>query len=430
MGNDLATALERELRWRTVPGLSEKLGDGSWLLPDYAGRSLANVPATAATLLGAQVAGLQPPVERCYWEHLDGPVRRVVLVLVDALGYLYLRQMLDDPRAAIWRDLANRGVLLPLTAVCPSTTATSLSTWVTGVSPAEHGLLGYELWLREFGVLAEMLTMRPVYGAGDETLIDWGLDPTRLLCGPTLAERLAPMNIATVGLVAAKYVTSPLSQALYRGVERLVGYEDVDDLWRQLRHLLGTPAHKPELVLAYWGGIDTAIHLHGTRDGAWQAAWAEFTTAMEAGLSRLSASAREDTVMILMADHGFVDSPAEAAWDVDAVGVLRDSLLIPFSGESRVAYLHAVGEEALARLRSHLALGFAVVDAHAALQAGLFGPGHPSPEAAPRLGDVVAIARERFYLDRLDRREKLRGRHGGLRPEEMLIPWLALRLDA
>ncbi|MGC9358983.1 MAG: alkaline phosphatase family protein [Anaerolineae bacterium] len=430
MSGDLARVLEQELRQRTMPGLSERLGDGPWLLPDYRGRSLANVPATVAVLLGAEVVGLQPPVERCYWEHLDGPVRRVVLVLVDALGYVYLRQMLDDPRAGIWRDLASRGVLLPMTAVCPSTTSTSLSTWVTGASPAEHGLLGYELWLREFGVLAEMLTMRPVYGAGDEMLIDWGLDPTRLLPVPTLSERLAPQHIATVGLVVDRYVTSPLSQALYRGVERLMGYEDVDDLWRQLRHLLETPPDRPELVLAYWGGIDTAIHLHGTGERAWQAAWASFTEAMEEGLSGLSASAREDTVMILMADHGFVDSPAEAAWDADAAGVLRDSLLIPFSGESRVAYLHAMGEKGLARLCNYLEPGFAVVGADVALRAGLFGPGHPSPEAASRLGDVVAIARERFYLDRLDRRERLRGRHGGLSPEEMLIPWLALRLDA
>jgi hypothetical protein len=430
MSEDLARALEQELRWRTVPGLSEKLGDEPWVLPYYAGRSLANVPATAAALLGARPVGLQPPVEPRYWEHLRGPVRRVVVMLVDALGYIYLQQMMGDPGAGVWRDLANRGVLLPLTAVCPSTTATSLSTWVTGASPAEHGLLGYELWLREFGVLAEMLTMRPVYGAGDETLVDWGLDPMRLLPVPTLAERLRPQNVSTIGLVAERYVTSPLSRALYRGVGRLIGYDDVDDLWRQLRDLLETQPDKPELVLAYWGGIDSAIHLHGTGDGAWQAAWARFTAAMDAGLSDLPQAAREDTALILMADHGFVDSPAEFAWDADGEGVLRDSLLIPFSGESRLAYLHAMGEGSLTRLREYLDPAFAVVDADVALQAGLFGPGSLGPEATSRLGDLVAIARGLSYLDRLDRREKLRGRHGGLSPEEMLIPWLALRLDA
>jgi len=147
---------------------------------------------------------------------------------------------------------------------------------------------------------------------------------------------------------------------------------------------------------------------------------------MASGLLGLPALAGESTVLILLADHGFVDSPAEAAWDADADGTLREALLIP----SRVAFLHTTGDAAAARLRRFLAPGFAVVEAHTALEAGLFGPGKPSPEAVSRLGDLVAIARDRSYLDRLNRREKLRGRHGGLSPEEMLIPWLALRLDA
>jgi len=267
MDDDRAEELEQRLRAGSIAGVSERLGDGPWVLPDYAGHSLANVPATAARLLGAEMDGLQSPAEACYWQHLGAPVRRVVIVLVDALGYVYLRRMMGDPRADIWRGLADRGVLFPMTAVCPSTTVTSLSTWVTGASPAEHGLLGYELWLREFGVLAEMLTMRPVYGVGTETLVEWGLDPTRLLPVPTLAERLAPQNIGTIGFVAAKHRTSPLSQALYRGAERLIGYEDVGDLWRRLRGLLETPPDRSELILAYWGGVDTAIHLHGTGEG-------------------------------------------------------------------------------------------------------------------------------------------------------------------
>lgn len=429
MADDRAATWERTLRRGVIAGVSEALDGGEWLMPDYAGRSLVNVPATAVALLGAATDGMQPPAAARYWEHLHPPVRRVVLVLVDALGYLYLQRVMDDPRAQTWRDLAGRGVLLPMTAVCPSTTATSLATLMTGTSPAEHGLLGYELWLRELGVLAEMLTMRPVYGAGGETLTQWGLDPTQLLPVPTLAERLAREGVETVGLVAAIHRTSPLSEALYRGVGRLVGYEDVDDLWRQLRNLLETPPRGRQLVLAYWGGLDTAIHLHGTGQGAWQAAWAAFTQAMQHGLASLPALACESTALLITADHGFVDSPVEAAHDTEKDATLREALLIPYSGESRLAFLHTIGAEAEARLRRALGPAFALVKAYHALEAGLFGPGEPSPETAPRLGNLVAIARGNHYLDRLDRRRRLRGRHGGLSLGEMMIPWLAVRLD-
>jgi hypothetical protein len=373
---------------------------------------------------------MQPPAEACYWEHLRGPVRRVVLVLVDALGYLYLRQALNDRRGWLWRDLASRGVLLPMTAICPSTTVTSLATLMTGASPAEHGLLGYELWLRELGVLAEMLSLKPVYGPGDATLMQWGLDPTRLLPVPTLAERLAGEGVSTVGLLAAAHRHSPLTRALYRGVTSLVGYADVADLWRQLIALLETPPKGRELIMAYWGDLDAAIHLHGTQGGAWQGAWAAFTKEMERGLAALPASARQETVLIITADHGFVDSPVRAARDVDQDADLRGALLIPPSGEARLAYLHTIGDEAEGRARSTLAAGFAMIDASTAMQAGLFGPGRPAVETRPRLGDLLAISRTDHYLDRLGRRHRLRGRHGGLSPEEMLIPWLAVRLDA
>jgi hypothetical protein len=425
-----ASALEASLRRGTIAGVSGALGAGSFLMPSYGGRSLANVPATAAGLLGVSAPGIQPPADVCYWGDLGAPVRRVVLMLVDALGYLYLRPMLDDSRAGIWRQLADACVFLPMTAICPSTTITSLATLMTGASPAEHGLLGYELWLRELGVLAEMLSLKPVYGAGQESLVSWGLDPARLLPVPTLAERLAAEGVASVGLVAGVHLDSPLSQALYRGAGRLVGYDDVGDLWQQLATLLETPPQRPELIMAYWGGLDTAIHLHGTRGGAWQAAWAAFTQAMARGLGTLSSRAREDTALIIMADHGFVDSPEDAAHDLDSDGGLRSACLVPPSGEARLAFLHTMGAQGLARLYERLEADFAMLDAPVALKAGLFGPGAPADETPARLGDLLAIARADHYLDRLDRRRRLRGRHGGLSPEEMLIPWLAVRLDA
>lgn len=430
MSDAAADRLECWLRGRSIPGVSDALGEGDYLMPSYGGWSLVNIPATAAAILGVPTEEMQPPAEACYWGHLGAPVRRLVLVLVDALGYFYLQRVLGDGHAGIWRDLAARGVLLPMTAVCPSTTITSLATLMTGASPAEHGLLGYELWLRQLGVLAEMLSLKPVYGAGEETLVQWGLDPTRLLPMPTLAERLAAEDVSTVGLLAAMHRHSPLTRALYRGMGRLVGYEDVTDLWRQLTTLLETLPKERELVLAYWGGLDAAIHLHGTGDGAWQKAWLAFTQAMEQGLSGLSPAACESTALIIAADHGFVDSPLAAAHDADEDPILRGSLLISPSGESRLGFLHTMGVEARAELRRALEDDFALVESSLALEAGLFGPGQPASETSVRLGDLLAISRADHYLDRLDRRRRLRGRHGGLSPEEMLIPWLAVRLDA
>ena len=45
----------------------------------------------------------------------------------------------------------------------------------------------------------------------------------------------------------------------------------------------------------------------------------------------------ERTTLIVTADHGFVDSPADEAIDLAAHPGLRDTLLLPLCGEPRVA---------------------------------------------------------------------------------------------
>jgi hypothetical protein len=45
-----------------------------------------------------------------------------------------------------------------------------------------------------------------------------------------------------------------------------------------------------------------------------------------------------------------------------------------------------------------------------------------------RLGDVIALARGDSYLWWANKDNPLIGRHGGLSPEEMLVPLLAVRL--
>jgi len=62
------------------------------------------------------------------------------------------------------------------------------------------------------------------------------------------------------------------------------------------------------------------------------------------------------------------------------------------------------------------------------LEAGLFGPprGRTHPETLERLGDLIAIPRGRQALYWPYDPFELKGRHGGLSDEEMLVPLIAL----
>jgi len=86
-------------------------------------------------------------------------------------------------------------------------------------------------------------------------------------------------------------------------------------------------------------------------------------------------------------------------------------------------------------LAGHLADRFALLHTEEALEAGLFGPVEAlTPASRVRLGDAWLIARDgnRLTMKKEEKEEgyQLRGRHGSLTPDEMLVPLLVARLDA
>ena len=431
--SDLAAQIERDLLARRLADDGLLPDDAGYVLPDYEGRSLANIPATVASLLGVTLGG-PPPLRPEYTANLGTGVRRVILLLVDAFGYAAWQETLAADPEGLWGRLAQRGNLLPMTSIFPSTTATALSTLMTGVEPATHGMLGYQMWLREFGVLTQMLALKPALAEnGSDTLEEWGLEPERMIPVPGLGEQLKAAGVHTLSWVPGQYRTGALTRMCYRGFDGVRGYKGLPDLFRQVRSTMSHDRHERSLYYLYWGGVDSAIHAHGTAGGHWQGQVERLREAFQQEFwARLTPKAAAETVLIITADHGFIDSPVDQAHDCDADPVLQRELLIPFSGESRAAYLHALaGDDDHARIaiQETLGDGYVVRRSRDLLRAGLFGRGPVGAETPARMGHFVVLSRGQHYLDRQERRLILRGRHGGLSREEMLTPWVAMRLD-
>lgn len=428
-----AQALEAALRQREAPALLPAELNGEFVLPAYQGHSLVNVPATIGELLGTSLPEISPPLDRAYWGQMVGGVSRVVLVLLDALGYLQLGQMFRVDPQCVWLRLAQQGILLPMTSIYPSTTNTALASLFTGREPIAHGLLGYELWLREYGVLAEMLALRPAYGKGKETLMDYGLVPEAFLPVPCLGELLGPRGVRTTAIVPAPFTRGTLTRMCYRGFNRFFGYTNVEGMWSIARYVLSHDEGERDLYVLYWGGIDSTVHSRGVHGGFWEEQFHAVSRACESQfLSQLTPRDREGTLLIMIADHGFVDAPEHMAHDTEDDPVLKRELLLPYAGESRAAYLycfHGDSEGSLQAIQETLGTGYIVRRSREVIRAGLLGESAPGPEALPRLGHFHVISRGQHYLDHRKLRLKIRGRHGGLTPEEMLVPWLIVRLD-
>src|SRR5438445_310461 len=129
-----------------------------FVLPDFAGRGLANVAPTILRLLAPSAPLDLPPLDTSVLpERMTAGVSTVVLIVADGLGHLQLQHEIEignAPNLGELLDKANQGseevTYSPITSVFPTTTVAALGSINSGVAPTRHGLLGYTLYLEEF----------------------------------------------------------------------------------------------------------------------------------------------------------------------------------------------------------------------------------------------------------------------------------------
>ncbi|MDW8102752.1 MAG: alkaline phosphatase family protein [Anaerolineae bacterium] len=400
--------------------------------PQYEGKSLVNLPATMAAILGAEIEGA-PPLEPSLWKNLAQGAERIVTILIDAVGYLDLRKLMDRDEEFIFARLARKGLFSSLTSVFPSATVAALASFWTARPPIEHGLTGYTLYFKEFGVVANTLTLSPARHEKGDSLEKWGLDPEKLIPVPSFPQLLKPFGIKVAVLIHREYVKSPFSRALHREIAEIRGFFTTSEMWILLRRLLRELSGEKAIISVYWGFMDALGHLYGPDDEIREAELRNLALSMEQDfLKGLEPEDKKGTLLVIFSDHGQISAKPEKAIMAMKHPELWDSLVLPPAGESRASYLY-IRDGERERVKAYLEekIGsFTVVDSREAVEKGLFGRGNPAPDFLSRIGDLIAIARGEEHLVWGYEEPKLKGRHGGLSPQEMLIPLLMVRLDS
>jgi hypothetical protein len=400
------------------------------LLPDYQGGSILNLPSSICHWLGVPGLGAGPLRDELLRPFSQ--IQRVILVLVDALALRRLQRWMADGSAPVWDTLADDGLLAPLTSVVPSTTSAALTSLWTGRSPAEHGIAGYELWLKEYGMVVNMIQHMPGSYRNDVgSLTKAGFKPEAYLNLPTLGPHLAAHGVKAYALQHHSIVKSGLSQMFFKDVD-VRGFNTYADLWVNLRHLVEKQLAERQYIWVYTGEVDHFSHFYGPDDERTAAELTYFSASFEQlFLKRLSPAARRGTLLLLTADHGQVVTRPDAHYDLRSHPGLAERLHILPTGENRLVYLfHRPGQgQALREYMERAWPGqYTFLDPAQAVVAGLFGPGKPHPRLLDRLGDLAAVARGAGYLWWADKDNLMLGRHGGLASEEMLVPFVGAML--
>lgn len=364
----------------------------AFVAPRYEGPSLATLlPA----IFGALGMVDQPPPP-AWLQELVGMPERMVLLVLDGLGYAQLLQHANE--------LPTLGELrvIPGSSCAPTTTASALTTLTTGAPPARHGVLGYRMLVGGGGVL---------------NVLRWTMTGRGI---PPAPERVAPLppflGANPVAVTKAAYQETAFTRVHLRGA-RLAWWSTMSQLVTRVSEALG---RGERFVYAYYEGIDTTAHEFGL-DEAYLRELRMVDRMVEMLLGYLPAGVR----LVITADHGQVDVGPEAGIALDPA-VLGSCSLI--SGEGRFRWLHTTGDvaELAEQCRERYGEVARVLTRSEAIAEGLYGGDVPEV-FAERLGSVALVATGPVWFeDPADQGAlRMRARHGALSGQEVLVPIMA-----
>ncbi|RLP72630.1 alkaline phosphatase family protein [Mycetocola manganoxydans] len=362
-------------------------------------RSLADVLPNSVSALAGESNALDLPA-----------VHSVVVIVVDGLGRSQL-----SARAGHARFLAARP-RDPITSVFPTTTAAALATLTTGVSPGQHGLVGYRTLDAANDRLVNQLT-----GWDDKMVPDvWQPEPT-------VFERAAAGSIRSFAVGPAKFRSSGFTKAVLRGADYRSA-NSLSDRFAAASKILSTG--EPSLTYLYIPELDKASHQYGWESDQWLGA----LEAVDAEVQSFARTLPPRVGVLVTADHGSVDVPQHSQVLFDQAPELVTGVR-HVGGEPRCLHLYL---EPGATDADRLALATVweqsegerswVASRQDAVANGLFGT--VRPEVLSRIGDVIVAARKRIvYYDSRPTDQTARsmiGQHGSLTADERIVPLVRL----
>jgi predicted AlkP superfamily pyrophosphatase or phosphodiesterase len=297
-----------------------------------------------------------------------------------------------------------------------------------------HGVLGYELWLKEYGIVANMIEHKPItYSGRSGNLSNAGFSPDNFLFGKSIATHFKEYGIKSHVFQHYSIINSGLSRSFMQDAE-LHAIGGVSDMWVSARELMESQQNDKKFVYVYWPAVDSLSHFHGPENERVFAEFKLFSSAFEQlFIDQLSQEAKKDTLVILTADHGQITTDKQIDdFDLKNHPAFLELLTIKPTGENRLPYLYIKPgrvEEVKQYINSKWSDQFLLLDPKAAVENGFFGPGEPHKMIYERIGDLIVIPRGDSYWWWSNAKNPLTGRHGGLSRDEMLVPFLAFEVE-
>jgi hypothetical protein len=359
------------------------------VFPDYK-KSILNVSTSILNHYGVKISHPTLPLLD---SHLSKNYRNIVLILVDGLGEDAIIKHLSSS-SKLYQNMAST-----LTSVFPSTTVAATTSVLSGKTPLETGWLGWHQYISEEDASVIFFLNRDYYSLKSYDYL--------------VAERYVPyLNIYQQITAVSPHIHTHEIFPAFRTPEHTTFAKICETIKNTIQ------ADGKHFVYAYWDKVDSLMHEYGPYSKPVH----DMIMSVEEGYANLIASIEDDTLVIVIADHGQVD--------VETIQLTNYPLIIDTlkrlpSNESRASVfyvkdsMHEVFENAF---NSQFRQYFNLYKTEDLLKMGLFGNGKEHPRLRDFLGDYVAIAIDHYILSTVNNDFVMRGQHAGLLKEEMIVP--------
>lgn len=381
------------------------------LLPNYKDGSIVNLMSSIAQSYNIKTP--YSPLKQLDPKELKKS-QNIMLLVVDGLGYEYLKKQDKE-------TILNQYCRDKITTVFPTTTAAAITTFFTGLAPQQHAMTGWFVYMKEVGTIT--VPLRGVTRIGHLPL-GMVTDLRRIYDQKPLFERwkVKSYTIHPEDIAHAHY------NSFLTGNVKKYSYRKISGLFKQAERIIKSN-RKDKFIYAYWPDIDSFSHKYGNDSRKVRYQLSELNKKLALFLKKIR---NTNTTIIITADHGQITTKPKERINLNKHPKLRETFILPLSGDSRVAYCYVYPKKAAqfrTYIKKHLSRYCTLHKSEDLIKRNYFGLFKQNSVLKERIGNYVLMMKKNYVIRDFVPGEKVhfnKGNHSGLTKEELFVPLIVI----
>lgn len=385
------------------------------IYPDY-DKCIINITASILHYFGCdQSYSALPELSKEYLDKFDN----IVFIVVDGLGVNVLENHLPPT------SLLRRNMVTTLTSVFPPTTAAAISSYLSGVSPLEHGIIGWSLYFKEYFKLIDFLPLHDsTTGKPLPEFYKQVHDKMHFESIFKIIHELKPE--IEQHYVSPDYLTNSSYTKMASDSAEIYAYQELTQAVDYVQKTIKANTNK-KLFYCYTSEPDKSMH----RQGVYTEQIKSVIEKIEKAIGELKKQVENTkTLIIVTADHGMIEVGEPLYLDEEPQ--LRECLILPTFPEPRFisCHVHRDKEAQFLEFMEQHKEDFLVLSKQEFLENELLGRGEPHPRVLEMLGDYLVLAKgDKSIQTRYPQNShffKFAAMHAGITEQEMMVPLILL----